>query len=339
MKAVVLFAAATSMLAQNAPPLSNAHLEIRAFSANDLASELRSATPSWFGYQIQTVRRDESCCWSDSSRGCWLEGHFGKMVGVRSDQPVQLEGSDKAAVLYRVDKSGIEKIEMFSMSCPLDGGGLPFVWLTGVSSQASLTELRQLAVSEASKRLSDSAIFAVAQHPDTEADTILNQLAVPNEPERVREKVAFWLGASRGASGVKTLQEMLKNDPSASVRDKAVFALSISKQPEGTETLIAVARTDPSPHVRSQAIFWLAQKAGKQAETIIVNAIQNDPDTEVKKKAVFALSQLPKDNGIPKLIDVARTQRNPEVRKQAFFWLGQSGDPRALQYIEQVLEK
>ena len=70
-----------------------------------------------------------------------------------------------------------------------------------------------------------------------------------------------------------------------------------------------------------------------------MNAIQNDPDTEVKKKAVFALSQLPKDDGVPKLIEVARTQRNPEVRKQAFFWLGQSGDPRALAFIEQVLTK
>ena len=65
----------------------------------------------------------------------------------------------------------------------------------------------------------------------------------------------------------------------------------------------------------------------------------NDPDTEVKKKAVFALSQLPKDEAVPKLIAVARSQRNPEVRKQAFFWLGQSHDPRALAYIQEVLTK
>jgi HEAT repeat protein len=54
---------------------------------------------------------------------------------------------------------------------------------------------------------------------------------------------------------------------------------------------------------------------------------------------VFALSQLPKDESIPKLIEVARNQKSPEVRKQAFFWLGQSHDPRALEFIEQVLTK
>jgi hypothetical protein len=49
------------------------------------------------------------------------------------------------------------------------------------------------------------------------------------------------------------------------------------------------------------------------------------------------LSQLPKDEGVPKLIDVARKHRNPEVRRQAMFWLGQSNDPRALAFFEEVL--
>ncbi len=54
---------------------------------------------------------------------------------------------------------------------------------------------------------------------------------------------------------------------------------------------------------------------------------------------MFALQNLPKDEGIPMLIEVARNNRNREVRKQAMFWLGQSGDPRALAFIEQVLER
>lgn len=339
MKTLLLFASASVLFAQNAPPLSNAHLESRVFSG-DLDSQLRSASPTWFGYQIKTPRHDESCCWFDSSRGCWLEGESGhRMVKVSSSEPVHLEGSDLTAVLFRVENYHIEKIQIFSMSCPLDAGGLPFVWLTGVPAQASLTELRQLAISNSSEHLTDGAVFAIAQHDGEEADNVLNQFTAVNQPEKLRERVAFWLGSSRGANGVKTLQQMIKNDPSTSVRDKVVFALSISKQPQGLETLMSVAQTDSSPNVRSQAIFWLAQKAGKQAEQTITNAIQNDPDTEVKKKAVFALSQLPKDDGVPRLIEVARTQKNPEVRKQAFFWLGQSGDPRALAFIEQVLTK
>jgi HEAT repeat protein len=70
---------------------------------------------------------------------------------------------------------------------------------------------------------------------------------------------------------------------------------------------------------------------------MLTDAIEKDPDTQVKKHAVFALSQLPKEEGVPLLIDVARKNRNPVVRKQAMFWLGQSNDPRALQFFEEVL--
>ncbi len=59
----------------------------------------------------------------------------------------------------------------------------------------------------------------------------------------------------------------------------------------------------------------------------------------MKKRAVFALSQLPKEEGVPLLIQVARTNRNPVARKQAIFWLGQSKDPRALSFFEEVLKK
>ncbi len=48
---------------------------------------------------------------------------------------------------------------------------------------------------------------------------------------------------------------------------------------------------------------------------------------------------MPKDEGVPKLIEVARINRNRDVRRQAMFWLGQSGDPRALRFFEDVLRK
>ena len=71
----------------------------------------------------------------------------------------------------------------------------------------------------------------------------------------------------------------------------------------------------------------------------IRTAVDDDPEIEVKKKAVFALSQLPKDESVPLLMSLARTHQSYEVRKQAMFWLGQSGDPRALAFFEDVLKQ
>ncbi len=119
----------------------------------------------------------------------------------------------------------------------------------------------------------------------------------------------------------------------------AVVALAMHEGTAATRSLVAIARDYTVSKMRSDALFWLGQRAGDQAVSTIVEAIDRDPDTDVKKRAVFALSQLPKDDGVPKLIDVARSNRNAAVRKQAMFWLGQSNDPRALKFFEEVLLK
>jgi hypothetical protein len=37
-------------------------------------------------------------------------------------------------------------------------------------------------------------------------------------------------------------------------------------------------------------------------------------------------------------VDLAKNEKDPELRKKAIFWLGQTHDPRALAYFEQILE-
>ena len=121
--------------------------------------------------------------------------------------------------------------------------------------------------------------------------------------------------------------------------NSAIVAIAMHADPPAVDRLIAFAKDSQDSRVRADALFWLGQRAGNKAFGIIADAIDSDPDTEVKKKAVFALSQLPKDQGVPKLIDVARNNKNLAVRKQAMFWLGQSGDPRALTFFQDVLQK
>jgi HEAT repeat protein len=83
----------------------------------------------------------------------------------------------------------------------------------------------------------------------------------------------------------------------------------------------------------------MAQIGGRKEAEQITEAIENDPETEVKKKAVFALSQMHDGEAVPRLIHLAKENRNPVVRKQAIFWLGQSKDPRALDFLEEIITK
>jgi hypothetical protein len=119
--------------------------------------------------------------------------------------------------------------------------------------------------------------------------------------------------------------------------EDVLSALALHEAPEAVRSLLAHAKSDPDSEMRSQALFWLAQHAGAEARAAITRAIEEDPETEVKRQAVFALSEMPPDEGVPMLIDLARRHKNPAVREQAFFWLGESEDPRALKFFEEVL--
>jgi len=338
------------------PPagLQNAKVTARAVGTGGIAAEVRTVAaspgPSWIGYsQAVAGGPRRMCCFGDVQSfrgrgklccgGCRLEGDGSFSIGHERGATVSLESSPQFRVLLRVRGGLIEKVRAFSEDCALDAGGLPFLWLTGVSPRESLDLLGGLArrqgVGEDVDRVGP-ILAAIALHADPGADGVLEKLAARGSPLELRKQAAFWLANERGRRGFEILRAAL-GDPDPDLRQHLTFCLSQSPVPEALATLIRMARQDPDGEVRGQALFWLAQKAGDRAAETIQGAIRDDPDEQVKVKAVFALSQLDGDRAVTELIRVARTNRNPEVRKQAVFWLGQSRDPRALDFIEKVL--
>lgn len=148
-----------------------------------------------------------------------------------------------------------------------------------------------------------------------------------------------WIGRVNPTDSVTVLASMLDESSPRRLVDSALSALASHESPVAADRLIAAARGGVTPHIRGQALFWLAERAGEKAAGVISEAVANDPETEVKRRAVFALSQLPANEGVPRLIELARSHTNPVVRKQAVFWLGQSRDPRALRFFEEILFK
>jgi hypothetical protein len=150
-------------------------------------------------------------------------------------------------------------------------------------------------------------------------------------------KAVHWFNNVSVSDSVAYLKTFMGANAVRKLNDSAVTALALTEGQQPLNELIAIAGNGPTASIKGNALFWLAQRAGQKAVGTITAAIENDPDTEVKKKAVFALSQLPKDEGVPLLIQQARSNKNAAVRKQAMFWLGQSKDPRALKFFEEIL--
>ena len=349
------------LLAVSTPPsgLRNAKTATRAVAPGGLAAEVKalvaSPGPQWIGYSQPVIAGSHRmCCFgslSDPNKrgkdrfccgGCALERESSFTINNDDDGPVQLEGSPGLVVLLRADRGRIGKVRSFDDSCGLDAGGLPFTWLTDVRPEESIALLGSLVRQMDDDRREDaagSALAAVALTAHPSADVLLESFLRREQPHDLRKKAAFWTGNSRGRRGFEILRRVVPNDADEDFRREGTLALSQSPVAEAVDLLVTMAKRDPDGEVRGQALFWLAQKASHRAMKAIENAIQDDPEEEVKKKAVFALSQLPRDQAVPELIRVARTNRNAEVRKQAIFWLGQTRDPRALAFIEEILDR
>lgn len=307
--------------------------------------------PLWMAYVIPAIRKERTMCcfdnWNGMSNtgccsGCRLEGQGSFNVGPVHGENCNLEPADLAFVFLRAEGGHITKTRTFTSDCALDAANLPVYWLTGVKAPESVALLTGIVRSdetdtEKGKHIGSQAILAIAIHNDPSADPALESLIAPNMPRKIRQETAFWLGQERGEKGLEILRKTIKNDPDDRFREQALFGFTQASDGAGLKDLLELAKTDPSSRVRGQALFWLAQAGSRKMGEEITAAIENDPDTQVKKRAVFALTQMPRDEGVPLLINVARNNKNPVVRKDAMFWLGQSKDPRALDFIEQVL--
>jgi HEAT repeat protein len=283
---------------------------------------------------------DSRCC-----IGCSLESGGNNSFSGTNSACSPPEPFRYAFVFLRVEGRQVVKVRTYSADCALDFGGLPLYWLENVQPSQSVALLAEFASGEGSevenghRSNSNHALTAIAMHDDPAADQALEKLIQPGQPQSLRAKTAFWLGVERGRRGLEILRKYVKNDADDRFREKAVFAFSQSKEPDAITDLIWFARSDPSSRVRSQAIFWMAQIGGRKEAQQITEAIENDPETTVKKRAVFALAQMKNGEGVPLLINVAKTNKNRLVRKEAIRWLGMTNDPRALDYLEQILTK
>lgn len=146
------------------------------------------------------------------------------------------------------------------------------------------------------------------------------------------------LGRVPPAEATRYLLALARSAPERVGRE-AVLAAALADSVTVWPDLLALARdAGIARETRRAAVFWVGQAAEQAATRGLAElADRSDTDREVQEAAVFALSQRPADEGVPALIRLARTHRDPDIRRRAMFWLGQSGDPRALAFFEELL--
>jgi hypothetical protein len=118
------------------------------------------------------------------------------------------------------------------------------------------------------------------------------------------------------------------------VKEAALQGLAIGGD---LDRVLEVAKTEKDLDLRAAAIRFVGVFGGPARSDVLLEIYRDGGEPRVREAALEAL--FTQGNGVPLLISFAQTHRSREVRKQAMFWLGQSQNPRALSFFEEVLAR
>ena len=213
-------------------------------------------------------------------------------------------------------------------------------WLSQVPGERPITLLDEILKGSGNLEIKEKALFALSQKSDARAQSMLRDVAGrESENTDLREKAIFWLGQRRAQENTEFLRGLYGRLSNEDLKEKILFSLSQQRGSGNDRWLMEVAvNPRESLELRKKALFWAGQTGVATSEFASLYDRMND--TELKDQIIFVFSQRGRDPAaMDKLFAIARADRDPELRKKAIFWLGQSRDPRAQKFLEDLINR
>jgi len=209
-------------------------------------------------------------------------------------------------------------------------------WLGQSGSDHGLEVLKQAAINDKDEEVAKAAVFGISQARNPQSKQILTELATSSTSLEIKKAAIFGLVQSEGDAAIDQLIKIYDTDREPEIGKQITFALAQTGSPRAAAKLLEIAKTGYDPEVRKQAIFWLGQRPN--SAELLISLYDSESDQETKGQILFALSQSGGKAGLKKLLDVASHDKSVDLRKRAIFWLGQSQDPEAQKFLEDILK-
>lgn len=119
--------------------------------------------------------------------------------------------------------------------------------------------------------------------------------------------------------------------------NEAISAAAIADAATVAPELTRLVQNGDAPmDARKDALFWLGESEIGTAE--FARLYDRSQPFALREQWTFVLSQRHEDDAaLEKLIEIARGDSDVEIRKRAMFWLGQSRDPKAIQFLHDLI--
>ncbi len=213
-------------------------------------------------------------------------------------------------------------------------------WLSQTGSERAVAALDSILLNTTNPELQDKAVFALSQIDLPSAGRSLREYAErANAPREAREKAIFWLSQQGSGANAGYLRDLYAKLTDEELKDKVIFSISQIGGEENLKWLMDLAQNEQeSIELRKKALFWAGQSEEVPLDRLagLYDHMQNH---EMKEQLIFVYSQRSGGAALDKLIDIAKHETDRELRKKAIFWIGQSHDPKAAQYLQEIINQ
>ncbi len=190
-------------------------------------------------------------------------------------------------LLHDSDGRAISRVEVYNLDRQREYSRYPVYWLGRAGNQESLALLKNLALSNETRRVAQTATMAIGLHDDPQVGSLLKEIVRNPSNSEARSSAVFWLGQVPGEQAFLT--DIVRNEQEATeIRKQAAFAIGASKDDSALAALQSLYPSVTSREVKKQIIFASSINKNSDAATdFLVKVANDDPDRELKKQALF----------------------------------------------------
>jgi hypothetical protein len=272
-------------------------------------------------------------------------------------------------LLHEGASGNVTRAEIYRLDRPRDHAGYPVYWLGSIPSSDSLPFLRTLlnttGSSEAAERLVDamgahdapglattlrdvirnvktesartSAISWLGHLPE-QAEFLASLVRDERESIAVRGEAAEALGDSPDVAAVPAMQSLYRSVTPRQLKLELIEAIGDSSaEGPALSFLTELAERESVRELRLGAIEELGDLPPERAVPVLVRLYDTAQDEETKEEILEALGEANVEPAWQKLAAVAQRDTSVKLRKEAIELLGESDDPNATRFLEQLI--
>ena len=163
-------------------------------------------------------------------------------------------------------------------------------------------------------------------------------------PERVRADAIMTLGRSRNermptAEEMAYLRQLYGKLETEKLREAVLVATGRVPTAENQAFLLSVVRNQgETPSLRSSALQRLVQHDSYKVADI-AKLYEVADARSLRERVLYALSRRNEPEAVDKIIEIARKDTDPQIRRTAISLLSRSKNPRAIQLLQELIDK